>query len=228
MIFVWVALGVLAIWYFYSGYGILRQKEIYLGTQNELYNAYYGGIGNVQPNNLCINAGEANIVFYEPFAKRLDEKLQQNSGFEVSVVFGPKLSTFASNKVFLDERKKDFFIPKNDITSDELFGLHPLFALKNKYPNRVRLYLKQSNNDSHFAIIDGDKNKRFLYIEKPHLPLNETEAMLFENPNPVLWKKYKKISEDMIKSNEELEIGAINTVPFAFFQEGGESNGRAV
>ncbi|MDO8454888.1 MAG: hypothetical protein Q7S59_09995, partial [Sulfurimonas sp.] len=170
------------------------------------------------PLSSFFNAGEANIEFYE----KIKEIFEADTTNTLHVICGPELSTYAYYKeVSLQVKSPNAksWIAKEDISDEEVLKLHPLFYLKNKYPDRVSLHLKKTNHDNHFALIEAG-NVHYLYIEEPHDPLDEKGVLFIANPNKTLWNKYKDKQEAIMGDAIELkEIKDFKRVQFAYFVE---------
>ena len=86
------------------------------------------------------------------------------------------------------------------------------------------MYLKKTNNDNHFALIESD-NTRYLYVEEPHSPLDEKGVLFITNPNNTLWDKYKN-KQEAIVSDDTIELNKIKDfkqVEFAYFVQNQDS-----
>lgn len=155
---------------------------------------------------ISIVAGEANISFYEELCNKI---VASNNPVQIELLMGPEISTWSCNSSLLNKK-----LPVDGLSDEQILSLHPLFRLKALFGNRVRLYLKLTNDDRHFAFI-GDG----LYIEERHKPLKESRAVWIERPNYLLRSKYKNMLKNAIERNSRPieSIDDMRCVPFAYF-----------
>lgn len=214
----WEALFVVVVVSFFFGalvYWGLRARRTFVKDKTELINLLESFYKEVS-GDVKVVAGEANKVVYEKICKLMDKAIKEGKISQLEIVIGPQVSVFPDDLKLLNE---DGTI-KQEVVSPH--KIHPLFELLKKYPDVVKVYYKTDAsflNVRHFAIVEN--GKRFLYVEKLHSPLQESEALLVENPNPILFRKYKKLFEKVVrdKSVVPLTVNNLNLVKFSDFRE---------
>jgi hypothetical protein len=166
--------------------------------------------------NVRIVAGEANKTVYERICKLIEKAINEGRISLLEIVIGPEISVYSEDLKLLDEDGRIRECVSNPHT------IHPLFSLMKKYPDKVKVYYKTDAsflNVRHFAIVEN--GKKFLYVEKLHSPLQESEAVLIENPNPILFGKYKKLFNEIINSGRvtplQPELKKLKVVRFSDF-----------
>jgi hypothetical protein len=172
----------------------LRAERTFVRNKSDLVSlleSLYSGVeGSVK-----IVAGEANKAVYERICKLIEKAIDEGRISLLEIVVGPEISVYSRDLKLLDG---DGRIKESVLNPHKI---HPLFNLMKKYPDKVKIYYKTDAsflNVRHFAIVEN--GKKLLYVEKLHSPLQESEAVLIENPNPVLLRKYKKLFSKIINS----------------------------
>ncbi len=195
-----------------------RQKERRLSSKEEIYEAMQDEVYQKNTLHLDVVAGEANIEIYWKLCKIIQNKLSEGSLEMVNFIIGPSLSTWETEKTVLDHLDK---IKPEFQKPGKIKELHPLFQLLLDYPDKVNVYYKKPNtkieNEPHFVLTDT-----LIYTERPHKPLNESKAMIIENPNILMRNKYSKkldnikTGTEVVKLTTEKEVW--ETASFSYFQ----------
>lgn len=197
---IYIGLGVLFIGYVILSFFILSQKESIVRGRDEIYMSM-NKVYQKKTKTLKVLAGEANKNVYIKLCELIEQKFDEGTLQKVIFAVGPTISIFSEDMKYIDSNGKF----NNQI--DSIIELHPIFKLYQKYNQQVEIYYKKNNeyiNDSHFVITDN-----ILYVEKPHQPLEETDAVIINNPNPFLKYKYQRKIKNLLNKNDLIKINSI-------------------
>jgi len=190
--------SVVATIYLLAAMILIRQNERVIGNKGELY-AAIEEVYSRHISNLKVVAGEANKEIYEKLCPKMKKLLNENPKDTISIVIGPNISIFKEDLNMVDENGKLK-------TASDSSKIHPIFNLKTdaELGSRVSIYYKTGtkySDESHFILSD-----QLIYNEKPHRLLQETVAVIIEQPNVLMKKSYVKDFNRIInyQSVEEL------------------------
>jgi len=190
----------------FVGYEILKQRVKLISDREELFELLKG-IYEFKLRNkakIFVFGGEANKEVYEKLYPLIYEKLKGGEIREVSFVVGPEISIYRE-----DEER----IEKGNV---KLAEIHPIFKLKQEFPEAVRVYIKRDNslaNVNHFVTVEDEEgNTTLVYVEALHRPLQESRAVLIEKPNFLVSRKYRKLRSEILKLVTEGKIKEVGSV----------------
>ena len=144
---------------------------------------------NLKGKELILSAGELNYQAYVEFSKLIEKHLEKK-GTKFTIYCGPNISISDEHKDLIDANGKIL----DTINEEDLKKIHPIVTLMYKYPESLKLKLKNERIDEHFFYSIDDK---VAWREEKHEPFEESISYFKTNATKTTFDKLKKLESEI-------------------------------